>query len=81
MNVRAPALPSPAADEWLPDPEAASFDFRSRGILFVDAPSIASYAAFRGQAGVVFAPSARFLFTAIPNGTFRITRWLELPPG
>jgi hypothetical protein len=79
-NVRAPALPSPAADDWISAPDAAAPTVRSPGILFVDGSSLANYSAFRVSAGLVFAPGAKLLFAGIPNGTFRVTRWLEPPP-
>jgi hypothetical protein len=75
-NVRVPSLPSPAADDWL-GPPASPFSVSQSSILFVDGAALASYTAFRAQAGLVFSPSARLLFAGIPNGSFRVTRWVE----
>lgn len=79
-NVRAPSLPSPAADDWL-GPPASSFGVGQSSVLFVDSPAIVNAGTFRTQAGIVFAPSAKLLFSGIPNGTFRVTRWVEPSEG
>lgn len=79
-QVKAPTLPSPLADPWLPVPDASPLAFRGPSITFLDSSSIPSYALFRKGAGIVFSPNATSFFSLVPNGTFRATQSRQPPP-